>query len=88
MLVRSTIFSKPRLNGSKRPVRLSAPSVDPELVNLETALNYLKHADTARLQPLTQALIARLLPLLNYLGEQLGGDIKDLAAKITAKYKN
>jgi two-component system, cell cycle response regulator len=74
--------------GGNTTVLFSAPSVDPELVNLETALNYLKHADTARLQPLTQALIARLLPLLNYLGEQLGGDIKDLAAKITAKYKN
>ncbi|MBI3562764.1 MAG: diguanylate cyclase [Gammaproteobacteria bacterium] len=74
--------------GNTTVVYAAQPMSDPELINLETALNYLKHGEAARLHTLTYPLIARLLPLLSYLGEQLGDDIQVLVEKLKSHYKN
>lgn len=58
----------------------------PELVNLETALSYVKQGETTKLAPIDSAILQRLMPLLAYLGDQLGGDVKELVSKITKKY--
>ena len=61
--------------------------INPELVNIETTLTYLQRSEGHKLQPITRAIILRLLPLLNYLASEVGGEFKTLVEKINTTYQ-
>lgn len=62
--------------------------VAPEQVNLETALKHIQHGELEKLGSQTPGLFVRMLPLLEYLGNQLGGDVKTLVDKLKNTFKN
>ncbi len=62
--------------------------VAPEQVNLETALKHIQHGELEKLGSQTPGLFVRMLPLLEYLGDQLGGDVKNLVDKLKNTFKN
>lgn len=64
------------------------PAISAEQVNIETALSYIHHADTGKLEPQAQALLLRLLPVLEFIGKQLGGEIKELIDRLRAKTRS
>lgn len=53
-----------------------------EHVNLETALAHIRHNEPDKLAKQGSALLCRLLPLLDLIGEQKGGEIKSLIDKL------
>jgi two-component system cell cycle response regulator len=54
----------------------------PEQVNLETALKHLQHDEMEKLSGQIPALFVRMLPLLEYMGNQFGKEVKDLVEKL------
>ena len=58
------------------------PTITAEHVNLETALVHLKHGKSDKLAKQDGALLIRLLPILDYIGNQAGGEIKNLIDKL------
>ncbi len=60
---------------------LKATSV-PEQVNLETALKHIQHGEMENLSGQIPALFVRMLPLLEYMGNQFGKEVKELVDKL------
>jgi len=58
-----------------------------ETINLETALAHIQHNETETLQPLLPALIKRLMPLLDFVAKQMGGDVATLIQVLKEKLK-
>jgi diguanylate cyclase (GGDEF)-like protein len=56
----------------------------PEQVNLETALKHLQHDEMEKLSGQIPALFVRMLPLLEYMGNQFGKEAKELVDKLKA----
>ena len=59
-----------------------------EHVNLETALAHIKQGQPETLSKQGNALLTRLLPVLDLIGDQLGGEIKSLVDKIKQHTSN
>ena len=51
-------------------------------VNLETALAHINHGETGKLAKQANALLKRLMPVLDFIGNQVGGEIKTLIEKL------
>lgn len=60
-------------------------TITAEQVNLETALSHINHGETGKLEQQANALLLRLLPVLDFIGKQLGGDIQELINKLRSK---
>jgi diguanylate cyclase (GGDEF)-like protein len=75
-----------RAGGNRIMVASEQSTINSELVNLETALTYIQRSEEQKLRPLSHAIILRLLPLLNYLANEVGGEFKALVDKINATY--
>ena len=58
------------------------PAITAEHVNLETALAHLKQGEADKLAKQDGALLIRLLPILEFIGNQAGGEIKNLIDKL------
>lgn len=58
------------------------PAITAEHVNLETALVHIKHGESDKLSKQAGALFVRLLPILDFIGNQAGGEIKNLIDKL------
>lgn len=59
-----------------------------EHVNIETALAHIKHNEADKLANQATALLSRLLPVLDLIGTQMGGDIKKLVDQLRQKAGN
>lgn len=58
------------------------PAITEEHVNLETALAHITHGETGKLAKQAHALLKRLMPVLDFIGNQLGGETKNLIDKL------
>lgn len=56
-----------------------------EHVNLETALAHIKHDEAEKLADQGDALLTRLMPVLDLIAKQLGGDISELINQLKQK---
>lgn len=65
-----------------------SPVITAEHVNLETALAYIKHNETDKLANQANALLSRLIPVIDLIGKQLGGDIESLIEQLKQKTGN
>jgi two-component system cell cycle response regulator len=65
-----------------------SPVITAEHVNLETALAHIKHGKSETLAKQGHALLTRVLPVLELIGTQLGGEIKDLVDKLKQRSSN
>ncbi len=77
-----------RAGGNRIIVASEQSEINPELVNLETTLSYIHRSEEHKLRPITRAIILRLLPLLTYLANEVGGEFKTLVEKINITYKS
>ena len=59
-----------------------------ETVNLETALAHIQHNETEALHNQLPALVKRVIPLLDFLAKQLGGDVATLIEVLKEKLKS
>ena len=59
-----------------------------ETVNLETALAHIQHNETEALHNQVPALVKRVIPLLDFLAKQLGGDVATLIEVLKEKLKS
>ncbi|MBI1422657.1 MAG: diguanylate cyclase [Gammaproteobacteria bacterium] len=76
-------------NGGNRWVSHSdSPTLTAEHVNLETALAHIRQGNTDSLAKQGNALLARVLPVLDLVGTQLGGEIKNLIDKLKQHSSN
>ena len=57
-------------------------TVVPEQVNLETALKHIQHGEMDKLAGQIPALFVRMLPLLEYMGNSFGKEVKELVEKL------
>lgn len=64
------------------------PVITAEHVNLETALAHIQHGESVKLTKQASALLKRLIPVLDYIGAQLGGEIKTLIDKLKQQSGN
>jgi two-component system cell cycle response regulator len=64
------------------------PVITADHVNLETALAHLRHGKPENLAKQGNALFTRLLPVLDLIGMQLGGEIRDLIEKLKQHARN
>ena len=65
-----------------------APVITAEHVNLETALAHIRLGNTDSLAKQGSALLTRLLPVLDLIGGQLGGEIKNIIDKLKQHSSN
>lgn len=63
------------------------PAITEEHVNLETALAHIKHGESGKLAKQANALLKRLLPVLDFIGSQLGGETKTIIEKLRQQIK-
>lgn len=64
------------------------PNITAEHVNLETALAHISHNETDKLSKQADALLSRMLPVLDFIGKQLGGEVNSLIDKLKQQSKN
>jgi len=65
-----------------------APVITAEHVNLETALAHIKQGNAETLSKQGHALLSRVMPVLNLISDQLGGEIKSLIDKLKQHASN
>lgn len=68
--------------GNATVVHSDMSVITAEHVNLETALAYISQGNTETLSKQGPALLSRVVPLLDLIGAQLGGEIKSLIDKL------
>jgi two-component system cell cycle response regulator len=68
--------------GNRWVSHTDSPVITAEHVNLETALAHLTHGESDKLAKQAGALLVRLLPVLDFIGNQAGGEIKNLIDKL------
>ena len=88
MTITETYLQQAIDSGGNQLVSFSELSFsDAKAVNLETALSYIQHDQTEKLHGLTESLIARVMPLMEYLTRQFGDDATGLLEALKQKLR-
>lgn len=65
-----------------------SPVITQEHVNLETALSHIRHNEADKLANQANALLVRMLPVLDLISEQVGGETKELIDQLKRQAEN
>jgi len=68
--------------------RSDCQTITASQVNLETALAHIRQNETDKLADQANALLVRLLPVLDFVGKQLGGEVSGLVEKLKQLNRN